>query len=82
MGDKPQIHSYLVFELRGGGGQCLKGKRKEAGANHPLVTFLDISSSEFQGVRMSPVCVLWPGGPWLAGLLAHLDLEEQPESVR
>ena len=30
---------------------------------------------------MPPFRVLWPGGPWLWGLLAHLALEEQPEFV-
>ena len=25
--------------------------------------------------------ILWPGGPWLGGLLVHLDLEKQPEFV-
>ena len=50
MGDKPQIHSNLTFEL----GVFLKGKNKEAGINHRLVTFLnrnfrgqDVSSLKF-----------------------------------
>lgn len=25
--------------------------------------------------------ILCPGGPWLGGLLIHLDLEKQPEFV-
>ena len=36
VGDKPQIHSNLVFEF----GVFLKGKNKEAEINHCLVTFL------------------------------------------
>lgn len=37
VGDKPQIHSNLVFELGG----FFKGKNKEAGINHRLVTFVN-----------------------------------------
>lgn len=43
MANKPQIHPRLVFELGAGWGVFLKGKNKEAGIRHPLMTFLDQS---------------------------------------
>ena len=62
VGDKPQIHFSLVFELRG---FRLREKNKEAGNNHCHVTFpncrfasQDVSDLGFSGqvVHGSGVC--------------------------
>ena len=74
VGDKPQVRSNLAFEL----GIFLKGKSKEAGINHGLVTFL---SHSFGSQDVSGLWFSQSGGPWLGDLLAHLALEKWPEFV-
>ena len=74
MGDKPQIHSHLVFELG-----VIKGEGKEAGISH-FMTFLNhnFGSQDAKGLCVSGLVVHDPGVcylilPWRNNLSLYIN---------